>query len=760
MRVGPFLLLLFAIAAASAAQPVVLHDFLADGFDPNGGVTLGPDGLLYGTALNGGEHGRGSLFRMNPDGSSYRLLYSFTGANGEHPFGAPILDGDGYLYGTATDGGQYAHGVVYRIATTGAGFQVLHSFSGNDGRSPLAPLIFAGATGLYGSTRFGGNWDRGTLFSIERNGANFNSFFSFDEPANSDHGNGPYGRLLLFGAKLYGTTYSGGNYNKGIVFSYNLGTTHVDVLHHFSGGGNDGAFPVSGLLRIDLQGIAWIYGTTTQGGLANQGSVFRIREYDLYFQPLRFFIPGYNEGGVPYTGLVGDVFGNLYGSTYLGGPDNAGTVFRISLSGSSYQVVHYFSGADGAGPCYGQALDASGFIYGAAENGGVDQNGVVYRVATSGGETPIHSFRVDGARPVGRLVEDGSGYLYGMTFNGGAAGFGTIFRVQRSGGGYTLLHSFSGADGKEPLAGLTFVPPDLLYGTTNVGGANLAGVIFRIHTDGSGFTKLADLFDGAGSRGAFPEAPLAPGGDGALYGTTRFGGQYNKGTLFKFALPSGPVETLVEFGPVEHDPWNAPFVSGGYLYGTTYGGGLADSGAIYRRGLDPPTYQVMHPFTGATDDGAGPLSAFVPDASGRLYGTTKLGGESDLGTVFRTSPGSVDVEILHSFTGGAAEGKWPLSSLTPDGGGDFFGVTSYAGPQGRGQIYRLHSNGAGFSQVHAFAGGLWGSDELAWSRGKLFGGTFYGGANDQGAIFSLFVPEIFSDDFETGDSESWTDRTP
>jgi uncharacterized repeat protein (TIGR03803 family) len=365
---------------------------------------------------------------------TYRLLFQFrAGADRVGPYGGVVSDPNGNLYGTTNSDGAFASGVVFKLSPAGKE-TVLHSFSGSggDGEYPLAGLMRDAAGNLYGTTPDGGfygvacpGFGCGTLFKVDKAGKE-------------------------------------------------------TVLHAFRGT-PDGSNPYAGLLR-DAAGD--LYGTTFSGGESGFGSVFKVdkngNETLLYS-----FNPGNGKDGAgSYGGLVMDAAGNLYGTTYSGGASFGGTLFKVDTSG--VETVLYNFGAqsgDAVFPTGGLIRDAMGNLYGTTQGGGASNFGAVYKVDKNGNETVLHSFAggvTDGELPfVSGLLRDAKGNLYGVTSEGGAFSFGIVYKLNST-GKETVLHSFTGKDGKIPYGALILDKTGNLYGTTNAGGAYNGGVVYKI----------------------------------------------------------------------------------------------------------------------------------------------------------------------------------------------------------------------------------------------------------------------------------------
>jgi uncharacterized repeat protein (TIGR03803 family) len=386
-------LILAAPAITSAAiTETVLHSFAggpSDGADARAGLIVDGAGNLYGTTLRGGASDNGVVFKLAPDGTEM-VLHPFAGgdSDGAFPFGGLIADGAGNLYGT-TAGGGAGFGVVFKLAPNGTE-TVLYSFTGPpvDGANPLAGLIADGASNLYGTTELGGS--------------------------------------AAFGS--------------GVVFKLAPDGTET-VLHSFAGANSDGAFPEAGLIA---DGAGNLYGTTSQGGVSNNGVVFKLAPNGIE-TVLHSFAGGPSDGADARAGLIVDGAGNLYGTTLRGGASDNGVVFKLAPDGTE-TVLYSFAGVDGSGPLAGLIADRAGNLYGTTSGGGASGRGVVFKLAPNGIETVLHSFAgspSDGASPLAGLIADRAGNLYGTTAGGGASSNGAVFKLAGT-GFVTDTYTFSG----------------------------------------------------------------------------------------------------------------------------------------------------------------------------------------------------------------------------------------------------------------------------------------------------------------------------
>jgi len=346
------------------------------------------------------------------------------------------------------------------------------------------------------------------------------------------------------------------------------------------------------------------------------------------------------NGNTPYAGLLQSTDGNFYGTTYRGG--------------------------------------AFGFPFGL---------GTVFKLTTNGLLTTLASFNAtNGAKPFAGLIQHPDGNLYGNTSEGGTNGIGTIFRITTN-GLLTSLYSFTTNSGGNPSARLTLGSDGALYGTAQLGGSKDQGTIFRTTTNGS-LTILVSLGD---TNGSVPYAELLQATDGHLYGTTTAGGAWNLGTVFRVTT-SGAFTVLMSFdGTNGAKPYGGLIQeTGGSLYGTTTYGGPNDSGTVFRITTNG-SFQTLHYFMG-DPDGAYPRATLLRGNDGFLYGTTILGGTSDIngawGTVFQISTNGLFASLATFHFD--ANGISPYGGIVQDASGSLYTTTSSQGTGLRGTVVRLN----------------------------------------------------------------------
>jgi uncharacterized repeat protein (TIGR03803 family) len=351
--------------------------------------------------------------------------------------------------------------------------------------------------------------------------SNFGLLYSF--AGGSGDAADPYHTLIQGSdGDFYGTTLTGGTSNVGTIFKVTPSGTE-SVFYSFA------SIPYSGLVQSSDGNI---YGTTASGGTGGRGTVFKISPSGI--QSVVYSFPAGSSD--PYTGLIQGSDGNFYGTTGAGGTNDDGTVFRITPSGTE-TVLHVFpkTGSDGETPYAGVIQGSDGNFYGTTYFGGANGLGTVFKVTPGGTETVLYSFAAgnDGEHPYAGVAQGSDGNFYGTTYQGGTSGLGTVFKITPS-GIETVLYSFAGGgDGANPEAGLIQGSDGNFYGTTLQGGAGGLGTVFTITP--SGTETVLHAFAGS-SDGANPSANLVQGSDGTLYGSTGAGGTKGFGTFFKVAL--------------------------------------------------------------------------------------------------------------------------------------------------------------------------------------------------------------------------------
>jgi uncharacterized repeat protein (TIGR03803 family) len=351
-----------------------------DGSGPEAGVILGSDGNLYGVTAGGGPNwvntgnnlGAGIFFKLTPAGAETVTWNFGAGMDGQNPSGDLAVDAGGNFYGTATAGGLYGDGTVFKMTPTGQETVLWNFGSGTDGQQPFGSVVLGQDGNLYGTTTAGGTYGLGTVFRLTPAGVE-SVLWSFG--ATGD-GQAPKNRLIQGSdGNLYGTTESGGAFGYGTVYQLTLAGAET-VLYSFADGA-DGQGP---------------------------------------------------------EGVVEGPDGALYGITIGGGTYTVGTAFKVTKGGVETILWAFGNGSDGRNPIDPPLFGLDGNLYGVTDNGGLNGLGTVYRLTPSGTETVLWSFKgTDGEAPVSTLTQGPDGTIYGTTYRGGTPGGsgygGTVFEL-------------------------------------------------------------------------------------------------------------------------------------------------------------------------------------------------------------------------------------------------------------------------------------------------------------------------------------------
>jgi len=404
-----------------------LHSFTtfttSDGGSPNGGMIM-VSNVLYGTTPSGGSNYEGTVFRINPDGTGYSVIYNFSAATAPGGFGE---GGGGIIVGGGAGGEGEGD-----LASTNA-----------DGYRPNGNLVAIGNT-LYGTAQNGGTNGYGTVFSLHTDGSGFTAIHYFTPPSsaptNAD-GMSPNAGLVLSGNTLYGTTRQGSTNGAGAVFAINTDGSGFAILHSFqvttynsttfTFGSPDGSNPQT---HLTLDPFGTLYGTTTYGGANGGGTLFSLNTNGTGFTDLHDFNSTV-DGQFPNAVTV--VSNQVYGTASGGGPNYAGTLFTMNTNGANFNVLQTFGYSSAGNSPYADLIFSSNVLYGAFNSDAVDYSGMVFaEYADGSGFTPLYTFSTkdfvsdansDGSYPIGLLLTNG--VLYGTAQGGGSSGNGTVFSL-------------------------------------------------------------------------------------------------------------------------------------------------------------------------------------------------------------------------------------------------------------------------------------------------------------------------------------------
>jgi uncharacterized repeat protein (TIGR03803 family) len=395
----------------------------------NDGVTTNPRTAVVSASASANNY-TGTLVQVSSlnvqAAATMSALRSFSGgSDGASPRAGLVQGTDGYFYGTTYTGGAYGKGTIFKVNSNGTWVTLRHlGVAANDGANPLATLLNGNDGYFYGTTWAGGSasLNNGTIFRINPSGSGFNTMYSFN---GGTDGANPAAGLVKDGAgNLFGTTQNGGSGNNGTVFY--LIPSWVEIPLYKFGGTTDGGAPMAGLL-IGSDGS--YYGTASAGGASSAGVAFKMSLVGgRYITSTLHTFTG-TDGRLPYANLIQGRDGYFYGTSWNGG-SGGGNIFQMDAAGN-VNNLHSLTSAEGVNPRARLVQASNGSFYGTAQNGGAHGKGAIFRLTTNGVFTTVYSFTggTDGSYPWGELVQGSDGYFYGTTSAGGASGNGTVFRV-------------------------------------------------------------------------------------------------------------------------------------------------------------------------------------------------------------------------------------------------------------------------------------------------------------------------------------------
>ncbi len=378
---------------------------------------------------------------------------------------------------------------------------VLYSFTGANGNAPFGSLIHAGNR-FYGMTKLGGINGGGNIFSIDSAGNNYKDLWDF-QYGNVLNAAYPYGSLLLVGHKLYGTTEAGGADGSGCIFSIDTnGTSFTDMWDFVYGATANGSYPYGNLILLGSE----FYGTASFGGINNKGCIFRIDSNGNGYTNLVSFtgVTGTAPGTYPHGSLTLSPSGSiLYGVTQDGGANNDGVIFSVDTNGLNYKDLFDFSGTNGSEPA-GSLLLANGVLYGTTTVGGAHSDGSLFSIDTNGNNfKDMFDFSgLNGKGPYGDVILWGS-QLFGMAEYNGASGAGVIFSIDTNGTGYKDRFDFNTFDGDNP-SGSFLLSGSSLYAMTSQGGLDNEGVVFKFDTNTPSTASVQNIRANIGSVTVYP----------------------------------------------------------------------------------------------------------------------------------------------------------------------------------------------------------------------------------------------------------------
>ncbi|MCA6363862.1 MAG: hypothetical protein IM638_12555 [Bacteroidetes bacterium] len=705
---------------------------------------------FWGTTSRGGESGTGTIFKTNNNGNAHTRAYSFNVQNeGFNPQYNTLLNGqNGKLYGMVPAGGAYGIGVLYSYNPTDSTYQKLHDFSINDGYGPQGALVQLPNGLIYGLTNNGGANSLGTLFSFNPATLTYTKLHDF---TGLTTGSRPQGGLLYASdGMLYGVTREGGTSNIGTIFQFNPLTNVFTKKYDFSN--TTGSSPM-GTLTQGTDGN--LYGTTQQGGLSFTGTIFKFDPVTSVFTHITSF-NGASNGAFPYDGMIQLPNGLFYGLTQTGGVNGAGAIYQFNPTTQTTTLLYSFSIPGGGGnmPMGKLILHTNGKLYGTTGTGGANNNGTIFEFdPVTLIYTKIADFNasVIGKAPLTGLTIANNGLLYGVTSVGGFYDFGVCFRINPTTQVLNKCFEFGQIhNGRNPTGSLLYASDGMLYGMTESGGTNNAGIIYRFNPGTNQFTKLFD-FNPVVS-GKTPTSSLIQTPDGKLYGMTRRGGNNDLGVLFRFDPVTLAYSKLVDFSGTSNGALPSGsllLASNGRLYGTTIQGGTNNRGVLFEYNPANNLFTKRCDFGTPAVVGTGPRGTLIQASNNKLYGVTS-GSFSTINTgyIFEFDYLTNSYTALYQFPLSTFfMSPAPILSQAPNG--KFYALTATGGLYGNGTLYEYNRTTNTLNFKHDFFtpdsgnepdGGL-----MLASNGKYYGIASKGGSAQNNTFGTLFEYDYLSD---------------
>ncbi len=486
----------------------VLYDFktnpAATGNQPKGSLIRAANGNFYGMTSQSGPGGGGTIFSLNASGGGFKVIAAFSlPTTGGIPQGKLFDGNDGFLYGTTSKGGTNDQGTIFKVSLSTGGITVLRHMLRTAAGAPAYGSLIKHTDGfLYGTTMSGASQfyytntgfttPTGTIFKIHPSGSTFTLVHQFPDSAMGIYPSKSFIRST--DGNFYGTTQVGGKYGAGVLFKLSSGGAFIKMNSFITA--TTGGVPADGMIQGKDGNY---YGCTRDGGASNKGTIYKMTSLGVVTVLFHF---NSSTGSVPEGKLMQASDGSFYGTTSREGNGGVGTIFKFTLPSSFVVIRHLNSATDGSSPQNALVQNGpGGTLFGATSNGGVNGGGTIFKI--SGSTFTVVRNLSSTSYVVGNLIIASNGVLYGVSDLGGAGNFGYVFRMTPSTGVFRVVYEFTGGlAGRYPQGGLVEGSGGILYGTTNSGGINNFGVIYKISLDGIyQVIKHFDATSGSSARG-------------------------------------------------------------------------------------------------------------------------------------------------------------------------------------------------------------------------------------------------------------------
>ncbi|MEN3940235.1 choice-of-anchor tandem repeat GloVer-containing protein [Prosthecobacter sp. SYSU 5D2] len=599
-------------------------------------------------------------------------------------------------------------------AQTAASMEPVAGFGVGPGQPARAGLFYKESTGkFYGTSQSGGAFGAGTVFEMDETGRIQGLSFTEEKNEQAFPGSRPSSEFVESSDGWLWTTYT----NYGLGNAQQLGgivrlrpeTGECQVMARFTG--NTGLFPGSwpqgGLVR-SADGNLW--GTTfyTANNNTGAGTIFRIHEITGEFESVHSFpgTGGTSGGARPQGTLHNDGNGNLWGVTQFAGAagngstSGSGSVFKFNMSTRAITVYNIFAGSNpqegkitGSFPNNSLVPDGRGFLWGTISKD--NTFGSVYKIeAATGNATHVADYNKNGNNLAVQLMRDHQGNLWGYTPAGGNNGVnkGSLFKVDSGTDMLTTEFSFSSLSGANaditgPASALVRTPDGQLWGTATTASGGWAA--YKFNPNGAVFTRLAA---GQVLTGYTPQAGVVGSpGSNWLWGSTSAGGLHGFGTLYRVDPVNGQMETLVHFTGTSGSAAGAEpsgtlaIAADGIVWGTTKLGGAGNFGTVFKYDPDTTVFTSVHAFT-ASGNGASPRGLILPGDGSHAWGVANNGTN---GIVFKINTATSAFTNVFAFVSGTSTGRSPDCQLVEDASGFLWGTTTVSGANGDGSIFKV-----------------------------------------------------------------------
>ncbi len=534
-------------------------------------------------------------------------------------------------------------------------------------------------------------------------------------------------------AELWGVAPAGAN-GFGAIFGMPTGSTGIATQYNLTG--SHGTNPQQ--TRLVQASNGKFYGTTFSGGVNNLGVIFEYNESTNAYVKLWDFVA--TSGSSPRGPLMQASNGKLYGMTTAGGANNVGVIYEYDITTSTYTKKVDLSATNGSQP-FGTLMELStpnGKLYGMTRIGGTSNVGVIFEYDLS---TGAYTKKIDltatlGSNPFGQMVQSGT-MLYAVCAGGGTASVGSIIEYDYTNNVCTKKIDMTTANGSACQGSLMRASDGNLYGVTTAGGANSAGAIFQYSISSNTYAKLYDLSTALGSNA--PGTMVQSSANGKLYGFTRIGGANSQGVIFEFDYTTNTYSKRFDLQAntlIGGSTFSSPiFGSNGKLYAPLTAGGLASGGVIMEYDLSTSTYTKKIDLNHAASGGAA-YGGLVYAANGKLYGTTISGGSNNVGVIFEYDKSTNS--YTKKFDMLASSGSVPYGAMVEASNGNLYGLSNAGGANSLGVIYEYNYTTNTYTKkvdLSSTLGSTPFGSMIQASNGKLYGLTRVGGTSALGVLF-------------------------